>query len=494
MDGVSHLRPGQHAIVIGAGPTGLGAAQRLVERGMDVDVIEADSIPGGLAGTLRVDGFGFDFGGHRLITRDERVVELASELLDDSLLQSTRVSRILFQRRFWSQPLEIGNAMRSVRPSVAARALGGYLRAETRRAAMRVGGRKLPPDRSFEDWVVSRFGRPLYEMFFEPYTRKVWGVDPATISAAWAPRRIMVAGLAALIKTLLLSEARRPPTAMRQYLYPRLGAGELFEKLAERCAGQGVKFHYDTRATSVSLGSGEVTVATDRAGTAGSLTADAVISTLPLPDLVRMVQPAPPAGVLAAADHLGYRGIVFVFLRLARSAVLNWDNLYVPEPDYIFFRVEEPLFWSQALVPPGRTSLCLEIAATPGDAVWEADDEQITARCVDDLNRIGFSVTSREILGVDVVRKHAVYPLQLVGTRERRKECLDYITSLAPRLQSVGRQGAFRYIDMDQAIAMGWDAADMVTGAGEVELADDSAQTGGYQWDPQRKVAGLRND
>ncbi len=480
----------QRVVVIGAGPTGLGAAHRLAEHGNEVTVVEADGIPGGLAGTLRVDGFGFDFGGHRLVTRDERVVSFARELLDADLLESTRLSRILFQGRYWSQPLEIADAMRSVRPAVAIRAMTGYLWAEVRRAAGRLR-RSRKKERSFEEWVVARFGRPLYEMFFEPYTRKVWGVDPGLIAASWAPRRIMVAGLGALIKSLLIAEARRPATTARRYLYPRLGAGQLYDRLAQRCEDLGATFQYGTRATSVMVEPDRIVVGLRREGVDSTLEADAVISTAPLPQVISMLSPTPPADVLAAAGKLGYRGIVFVFLRLARSLAIGWDNLYVPEPDYVFFRAEEPLFWSRDLVPPGHTSLCLEIAASPGDTLWEADDDRLARRCIEDLNRMGFVVAPREVLGCDVVRRAAVYPLRLVDTAAARRACLRYVDTLGPRVQSVGRQGAFRYVDMDQAIAMGWDAADTLLGTeglGSGVEADDL-----YLWDPRRKLAGLTN-
>ena len=474
---------GEVVAVVGAGPAGLAAAGRLAQSGREVVVLEAGGQPGGLSGTLRVDGYGFDYGGHRLITRNPRVVSVAQELLGDELLCTQRVSRILFQRKFWSQPLEMANAMRSVAPGVAARAVGGYLAAGSRRAV-----RRAHDERSFEDWVVARFGRPLYELFFGPYTRKVWGVDPSMLAAAWAPRRIMVNGLAGFIKALLVSEHQRPATTTRHYLYPRRGAGQLYEGLADRAERAGAEFRYRHRVETIDLGGDRVVVTARNGQGPAELVADAVVSTAPLPDLVRAVRPAPPVEVLEAAGSLRYRGIVFVFVRLDREVALGWDALYVPEPEYLFFRAEEPRYWSPALAPDNKTSLCFEIAAFPGDPVWSATDQELADTCLRDLARMGFAIPAREVAGFHVARRAHVYPMQLVDTEPVRATCLEWLATLRPRLQSVGRQGSFKYLDMDEALESGWKAADVLGGE---ETDTEIAQEAAYLWDANRRVAGV---
>ena len=474
---------GEHVAVIGAGPAGLAAAGKLAQSGREVTVLEAGDQPGGLSGTLRVDGYGFDYGGHRLITRNPRVVSLARELLGDELLCTQRVSKILFQGKFWSQPLEMANAMRSVSPGMAARAVSGYLAAGSRRVAGRA-----QQDRSFEDWVVARFGRPLYELFFGPYTRKVWGVDPSMLAAAWAPRRIMVSGLAGFVKALLVSEHRRPATTTRHYLYPRRGAGQLYEALADQAERAGAEFRYRHRAETVDLRGDRVVVGARNGQGPVELVADAVVSTAPLPELVHAVRPLPPAEVLKAAGALRYRGIVFVFVRLDRELALGWDALYVPEPEYLFFRVEEPRYWSPDLVPPNKTSLCFEIAASPGDPAWTASDQELADACLRDFARMGFAIPAREVAGFSVARRAHVYPMQLVDTEPARGTCLEWLASLRPRLQSVGRQGAFKYLDMDESLETGWKAADVVAGQ---ETDTEIAQEAAYLWDARRQVAGV---
>ncbi|MBM7789573.1 FAD-dependent oxidoreductase [Tenggerimyces flavus] len=488
----------RRVVVIGAGPAGLAAADVLASAGYVTTVIEAGDRPGGLSATERVGDFAFDYGGHRLISRNQRIVDFAEDLIGDDLIRGTRVSRLLFKGRFWSQPLEMADAMRGLTPGMAARAFLGYLAAG--RYRLRNGNHQQA---SFEDWVVARFGRPLYSMFFGPYTAKVWGVDPSRIAAAWAPRRIMVGGLASLIKSVLVSDQHRPGTTVRRFLYPRLGVGQLYEALEQRCIAAGTEFRYGLVADSVELRTDEVVVGTKPACDSSApaepmeVAADAVISTAPLPNLVHALRPAPPAEVLSAAGQLHYRGIVFVFVLLDRSVALGWDALYVPEPDYLFFRVEEPSLWSSALVPEGKTSLCFEIAASPGDRTWEADDEELVDRCLEDFARIGFVISVREVIAAKVARQPHVYPMQLVETEVQRIRCLNWIDELSPRVQSVGRQGAFAYLDMDNSIERGWAAAKVVQGeasASDGALDGEFVSDVQYLWDSRRDLAGLNND
>ncbi len=468
--------------VIGAGPAGLAAAHRLSKAGHNTTILEAESVPGGLSASYRVDGFAWDFGGHRLLTADPEVMALAADLIGGDLRRCLRLSKVLFQGRFWSQPLEMSNAIKSVRPQLALLAIAGYLAATLRR--------RRGPCISFEDWVVSHFGRPLYEVFFGPYTRKVWGIDPSLIAPEWAPRRIMVGGLLSLFKAMVIREDKRPAVTARHYFYPRLGSGQLYEALADRCQAAGSVLLYGRRCVSVAASPDQVFVEAETARGREEHVFDTLVNTAPLPDLIRSLRPLPPPDVLESAASLTYRGIVFLFIRLGRSVVLGWDALYVPEPDYLFFRVEEPACWSRDLAPQGKTSLCLEIAADPGDPAWCMEDGSLLKRCLEDLTRMGVVITAREILGYDVVRQRHVYPVQRVDTERPRTRCLQYLGTLSSRVLSIGRQGAFRYLNMDEAIQAGWRAADQIVAWRPPGDATQEKEAG-YFWDAKRQLAGV---
>ena len=164
-------------IILGAGAAGLSAAWALAEKGKSVCVIERDEQVGGLSKSVRRDGFTFDLGGHRVLTREAAIMERLKSLLGQELLVRPRKSRIRFRRRYYTYPLSGKELLVKLPPWTSARCLGGY-------ALTRLMSRiRQPADDSLEAWLVNRFGRALYELYFRPYSEKLWGRSPKAISS-----------------------------------------------------------------------------------------------------------------------------------------------------------------------------------------------------------------------------------------------------------------------------------------------------------------------
>ena len=111
---VSPLRPGQHVVIIGAGPAGLTAAYLLSKEGVRTTVLEADDIVGGISRTAQYKGFRFDIGGHRFFTKIEPVQALWEEILGDEFIEVPRLSRIYYNGKFFDYPLKAANALRGL--------------------------------------------------------------------------------------------------------------------------------------------------------------------------------------------------------------------------------------------------------------------------------------------------------------------------------------------------------------------------------------------
>ena len=169
--------------VLGAGPAGLTAAHVLSLRDRRAAVIEAEGTVGGIAKTVEFNGYRFDLGGHRFYTKLKPIQRLWEEALGEELLLRRRLSRIYFRGHFFNYPLRAEDVFRGLGVVESARCALSYV----------YWRRKLPQassPQSFEDWVVSRFGRRLYDDFFRSYTQKVWGVPGSEIRAEWAAQRI----------------------------------------------------------------------------------------------------------------------------------------------------------------------------------------------------------------------------------------------------------------------------------------------------------------
>jgi protoporphyrinogen oxidase len=364
---------------------------------------------------------------------------------------------VLYRSQRFRYPLQLDDIVGTIGIAPGAQMIGSYLAERLRQAIRR------DPDETFEDWVVHRFGRELYGAFFGPYTEKLWGIPPATISADWAAQRISLLSLSDVLLRLLRLRRGGARTYARRYLYPRLGIGQIFEKVAEATTALGGRLITGARVVGLGMARGQVaTVRYADARGEHELAADAVISTLALPVLTRMLAGRGPTGELGrAADRLRFRAIRLcnVLLDLPEVSPHTW--MYVSEPRYLMARIQEPRHRSPYAAPPGQTSLMLEIPCTAGDEVWAAPDQAIYERCMDDLADLGFSGLRRATLDHFATFVEEGYPIYHLDYQADRGRLLSFVGE-ARNVISCGRQGAFRYIFMDTAMEMGLAAAKLV--------------------------------
>ncbi len=469
-------------LVLGAGPAGLAAALEIVRSGQPVLVLERVARVGGLSATLSAGGYLFDYGGHRVMTTDPGLVALMTGLLGDDLLRQPRRTQILFQGRLFEHPLRLPQAVRALPLSSA---LQCGLSFAACRALDLLG---LRPEESFADWVANRFGRRLYEIFFGPYTAKVWGRDPKYLHASWAAQRIMVPSLTAVLRETLSPARRRSRMFAETYLYPRLGIGQLFEAMAAEVRRLGGLISLESKCVSLRRAArpstgGLFTASWREPGDKGrafrTLDVAGVVSTIPLENLVGLLDPGPPSSVAAAAAGLSYRALIVAGLVFAWPQLMEVDALYVPDPDYIFFRVEQPRLWSPALVPdPAMGSLLLEISCEPGDDTWRAPWKTLRPRVLGDLVRLGLITRHDEPRQATLFRARRAYPVNEIGSEARRETILGWLGGV-PGLEVCGRQGLFRYVDLDVAMLMGQAAARRIVAGPEAAPPPDSFGRGG---------------
>jgi len=435
------------AVVLGGGIAGLAVGSALARAGADTTVVEAAPFPGGLASGFRERGYTFDFFSHRLWTRDSEVLRLVERWVDGRLLVRRKISRILLEGKLYNYPIDVRDLLLGGSLPLALRSILGYAAA------------RLTPEPTLGDFrafMVSRYGSPLFETFFGPYTEKLCGCSSSEISMDLALGAVPQTG----ILTQFVHRLTGRVDPWDDFYYPAGGFLELPEGMARdlvRCGGKLLLGHAvkalhcrDGRVVSVEASSGPRTL---------ELPANLVVSTIPLAALLRALDPAPAPEAMKAAAALRHRAMVAVYLGIRRERVSEDHWIYVSDPAISFNRLSETANYSETMAPPGCTGICAEIACDAGDAVWTQDDAAQSRRVVDDLLKIGLLRSRDEVEATWVRRFSGAYPVYRVGYREHLALVAAHLRAI-DNLEICGRQGAFWYGSTAQGIRQGLDLAD----------------------------------
>lgn len=453
-------------IVMGAGPAGLSAAFELVRHGWPVRIVERAGVVGGLARTVERDGFRFDIGGHRWFTKNDELNKLFKWLLAGEIVQVDRISRIYYDGKYVDYPLRVTNALRSIGPAMSLRAVADYAWAQVRTPS-------TAHERSMEEAYVSQFGRTLYRRFFSDYSEKVWGAECSQLSGDWVAQRSKGMSLLTAVKDAVWQSKRSSnvESLIERFMYPQFGYGRLSERLAEECLAGGGSLALNARISAIHHREGRITsmVLDDADGRQEIVEGDQFVSSIPMPVLVRLLRPAPPASVLAAADQLKFRDLITVNLMLRRQQVTQDTWLYIHDPAIPFGRIHEPKNWSPAMVPDERnTSLVVEFFCHVGDAIWSQRDEDVCELAVQHLSGTLGLIEPHEVIGGFAIRSPHAYPTYHLGYKAPLDALKAYAASFR-NLQLIGRAGAFHYDNADHAIEHGLLAARNLLG-GDYDL------------------------
>ena len=429
--------------MLGAGPAGLSAAWLLARRGVPGTVLEADGTVGGLAKTVEFGDYRFDLGGHRFYTKIGPVRRLWEEMLGAELMTRRRMSRIYFGGRFFNYPLRADDVVRGLGLLESARCALSYAR--SRRL------RRTQPPTNFEEWVTERFGSRLYDKFFRSYTEKVWGIPGSEIQAEWAAQRIQSFSLFQALLGVIGLRRGHAPTLIEEFLYPRLGPGQMWEAFRDRVEERGIEVRLNNRCVGVRHSGGRVESVVVRSnGDTTEHAVDAVLSSLPLRDLIRALDPAAPHDVAAAAERLRYRELCLVAVMVEGDQPFPDNWIYLHDPGTQAGRVQNFGAWSPDMVPAGTTCLGLEYFCFQDDPIWSMPDGEAVELAISELARIGLVDPAKVTNGVKV-RVPNAYPMYDSNYREAVATIRGYLESF-DNLRTFGRNGLHRYNNQDHSM------------------------------------------
>jgi protoporphyrinogen oxidase len=494
------------AIIIGAGPAGLTAAYELLCRSDVIPVIlEKSSYMGGISRTVNYKGNRIDLGGHRFFSKSDRVmnwwlqhlplearavgsqnityqqqrreISVAGagpdpENTDEVMLLRKRKSRIYYLRQFFEYPIQLTRITLAQLGLVRTLRIGfSYLRS------------MLFPEKevvNLEQFFINRFGRELYLTFFKDYTEKVWGVPCNKISAEWGEQRIKGLSITKAILHFLKLQAKKnsgvaqkgtETSLIEQFLYPKLGPGQMWETVARKVIQMGGEIVTGFNVSAIHCENGRIRAVsgTDEQGQLQKFEGDYFFSTMPIQELIRSLDTTVPANVREVSDGLLYRDFITVGLLLKKlkigqnngSRQLIDDNwIYIQEPDVLAGRLQIFNNWSGYMVAdPERVWLGVEYFCYETDDLWKKGDEEMAALAKEELDHIGI-IDRNDVLDSTVIRMPKTYPAYF-GTYDRFEEVRQYIDGFE-NLFLVGRNGMHKYNNQDHSMLTAMVAVDAI--------------------------------
>lgn len=446
-------------VVLGAGPAGMSAARKLSESGADVTVIDRHPFVGGAAASrpITAGGAKMDFGPHAFHLKNPEVNRFFLDHVGAPCPTKVRNERILVRGGLFRYPLQITDVLTHLSP-------GYLLWMGTAFAVARLRFRTFPkPDSDFEAWGINRFGLPLYEFTCGRYTQKIWGVAPSSLSAKLAQQKLKDLRLRDIISKLIGGIGQEHKQYWEDYIYPEEGIGTVFENMArsvEERSGRVILSAPLTRVSADETAVKSVCVKRDD-GREEEIACDVLVNTIPLTHLARAINAGDSRLKIDDALGLKYRGLILINIVFSVDHITPYDWVYLLDDIFRCNRFTEQKNMGGAMIPEGKTVLCFELGASPGDVFWEADDDRLFQVALDDMRKINF-------IPIDAIEAHYVsrledaYPMYTLDFDARLDTVMQTLAG-TKNLFTIGRQGLFLNNDVHDSMEMGMRVAENIS-------------------------------
>ena len=430
---------------MGAGPAGLTAAYSLQSKGFEVHLFESSDSVGGMARSVPMWNQIVDIGPHRFFSSDPRVNRFWLEALDNEYVMVNRLTRIYYNKKFFSYPIQAVNALSGLGIFESFKCVISYLLV------------KIKPksnEKKFDHWVINRFGSRLFEIFFKSYTEKLWGIRCSELDADFAAQRIKKLSMYEAIKSAVFSSNKsKHRTLVDEFAYPKYGAGYVYSKLASKFAALGGELLFNSKITGIKIGDDGVTVEAN----GEVLRFDHLISSMPITNLIRMINP--PENILEAANKLRFRNTILVYLKVSGKNPFPDQWIYVHDNELQTGRITNFSNWTST-INKGQNDhiICLEYWCYDDDEIWTATDDYLIGLGTRELYNTSL-VEGDSISEGKIIRVPKCYPVYSSGYKEILEPVQEYLSAL-PQITPIGRYGSFKYNNQDHSILMGLLAAE----------------------------------
>lgn len=440
-------------VVLGAGLAGLACADEILQKGKDkfeVVVLEKNPFIGGLAATFKKDGFIFDLAPHRWFTKNDELNSWIDELMGKEMIWVKKYTPMYQFGQFYKYPFEISDIIKKIGPIKMMVMLGTY---GWTKITNKLFSKKIV---TMKDAYINRFGYALYKWFNEEFNNKLWGEGGCEVmSADFVVQRTRNLSMIAIIKNAFRLGGKVVSLTPR-FRFPKLGIGRISDNLEQRIKINGGIIKLNIVIEKIEKKDSFFRVFTNQ----GVYEAEQIVSSIPLEILLDLFTPKTSPLILSAANKLAYIYQKIVVLLANKPKLTNFTWVYVHPPKIKFFRFLETNNWSSAMSPKGKTSLAFEYPYQRGDDLEKIGDKELIDLTIADFIKY-FSPQTKptDIIRGYVFKVGKAYPKYDLYYRQPLEKIKEYVRKNYPHVQLIGRNGMFRYNNMDHAVYTGLLAA-----------------------------------
>lgn len=425
-------------LILGAGLAGLSSAYHLSND--EYLILEKNQSIGGLCGSVRVEDYIFDFGTHTFFTRDQYVSELLAKLLPNLLISHNRMAYVYMDGVYIKYPFEAN--LVALPPEIKEECIQGIKRRDPSAVS-----------KNFREWLVNSFGDGIARHYMVPYAEKIWKFPLDKMALDWLGDKVPGVTIEDVIAGSK-GELAKEFGFNINFSYPTAGG---FAAIPEALAGILTNINLNSKLLTLDLGNGSIndglTLEFESNNRTDKITTDAIISTIPLPELVSLIKDV-PAEITKAAEELNYTQLLAIGLGVARENISDKHWLYYPEPKYIFNRISFPMNLSGSTTPQGKSSILTEVTFEKGE---EIDVNKAQEKVVEGLITAGILETTDEVEVITASEFKYAYVIHDLA-RQRNVSLIHKFLNVH-NIIPAGRWGEWKYFNLDKTIQSGRKAA-----------------------------------
>lgn len=424
----------RNVIILGAGLSGLSCAYHCKD---NYKIYEKSDRVGGLCKSERIEGYTFDYGPHILYSIDPYATKLIHKLLKENLYKKAREAWIYHKINNIYTRFPFQSHLYGLPKNIVEECISGLFEAYT-------NPDKQEP-KNYKEWMYQVFGKGITDYLMVPYAYRIWTISPEKMNYDWIKRRVPTPNIEEIIDGAIRDSSKEAGFNI-EFWYPIKGG---IQALPEGFLNYLKNVNLNSKITKIYLKKKKVEINNEN-----KESYDYLVSTLPLPELIKIIDEV-PLDVKRAANNLLNNSIYCVNLGIDRPDITDKHWMYFYEDDFVFHRISFPMNFSAFTTPEGKSSISTEIAYSKFRPMSK---DTVIERAIDSLKKANLLFDDDKIEVTQILNMKYAYIIYDLNHRKNVDKIHSFLR--ANNIISCGRFGEWEYFNMDHSIMSGKRAAD----------------------------------